>query len=145
MTDHDKLVNTALNQAVKNAASVFVDELVSSTMLAVQQDPRAYGFVTLKEHDARVTELLEANNREVEHRRAAIGAKFLDLYPADTWHEDFGPVLWWKLPVSEAPWCGSPGDSDWPGYHTHWSHLPQVWNSETGRAATRQAEERSAA
>lgn len=46
--------------------------------------------------------------------------------PLDDWHEDIGPVLWWVFPVEEAPWCGSPGDSDWPGYHTHWTPLPGV-------------------
>jgi hypothetical protein len=71
MTDHDRLMAAVLSPDVKQAAALFVDELVASTMLAVRQDPRAYGFVTLKEHDARVAELLEANSREVERRRAA--------------------------------------------------------------------------
>lgn len=43
------------------------------------------------------------------------------------WHEDFGPVLWWFFPVSEAPWVGSPGDSDWlDDYYAHWTPLPAV-------------------
>lgn len=41
--------------------------------------------------------------------------------PRNEWHEDDGPVLWWTWPVTEAPWCGTPNDSDWPGYHTHWT------------------------
>lgn len=41
--------------------------------------------------------------------------------PLDEWHEDDGAVLWWTWPVVEAPWCGTPNDSDWPGYHTHWT------------------------
>lgn len=40
------------------------------------------------------------------------------------WHEDYGPVLWWTLPVGEAPWVGSPGDSDWSDHFTHWTPLP---------------------
>lgn len=71
MTDYDKLTAAVMTTDVRTAAQTFVDELISSTMLAISQDPRAYGFVTLKEHDARVSELLEANNREVERRRAA--------------------------------------------------------------------------
>ena len=43
------------------------------------------------------------------------------------YHEDYGPVLWWRPPIDEAPYCGTPGDSDWPGYHTHWSPLPNVF------------------
>lgn len=46
--------------------------------------------------------------------------------PLDDWHEDIGPVLWWFFPVQEAPWCGTPECSDWPGYHTHWTPLPGV-------------------
>ena len=31
-------------------------------------------------------------------------------YPFEEWHEDFGDVLWWHIPVSEAPYLGSPLD-----------------------------------
>ncbi|OKP95078.1 hypothetical protein [Paenibacillus sp. P46E] len=41
----------------------------------------------------------------------------------DEWHEDFGDVLWWEFPVCEPPYCGTPIDVDWPGYHTHWTPL----------------------
>lgn len=41
----------------------------------------------------------------------------------DEWHEDFGSVLWWILPVVEPPFSGTPNDSDWPGYHTHWTPI----------------------
>ena len=71
------------------------------------------------------------------------------------WHEDDGPVLWWKFPLSEPPYVGSPLDTGfpvevtirdsvrgytytqhfggWPGYHTHWTPIPtptspEVWN-----------------
>lgn len=44
--------------------------------------------------------------------------------PLSDWHEDMRDVLWWKFPVNEAPWCGTPYDSDWPDYHTHWTPLP---------------------
>lgn len=46
--------------------------------------------------------------------------------PLAEWHEDFGPVLWWRFPIESAPWAGSPGDSDWTDYHTHWTPLPPV-------------------
>lgn len=67
----------------------------------------------------------------------------------DEWCEDDGPVLWWKLPVDEPPYCGTPNDTGqavevvtryyqgeqvvekmartfvggWPGYHTHWTRF----------------------
>lgn len=68
--------------------------------------------------------------------------------PLADWHEDIGPVLWWTMPVTEAPYVGSPLDlgktveihthdtgagprvaarttiGGWPGYHTHWTPLP---------------------
>ena len=47
--------------------------------------------------------------------------------PADEWHEDDGPALWWRLPVQEPPWVGSPLDDDWmPGYYTHWMPLASI-------------------
>ena len=62
------------------------------------------------------------------------------------WTEDDGPVLWWKFPIAEPPYVGTPLDSGfpvemtirdsvrtytytqhfgaWPGYHTHWTPIP---------------------
>lgn len=64
------------------------------------------------------------------------------------WSEEDGDVLWWKFPVQEAPYVGSPLNlgfpvmvdligpkgktlgsitkqvGGWPGYHTHWTPLP---------------------
>lgn len=58
-----------------------------------------------------------------------------------------GDVLWWRFPITEAPYCGRPDDlgmtvemrhriggegeiktvstdvGGWPGYHTHWTPL----------------------
>lgn len=41
----------------------------------------------------------------------------------DEWHEDYGPVLWWSFPIEEPPYCGTPLDTDWPEYHTHWTPI----------------------
>lgn len=46
--------------------------------------------------------------------------------PLEEWNEDMGAVTWWKLPVMEPAWVGTPNDSDWPGYHTHWTPGPPV-------------------
>jgi hypothetical protein len=62
--------------------------------------------------------------------------------PLADWHEEDGDVLWWKFPVSEPPYFGSPLDlgqtvevhtqagmasrimvGGWPGYHTHWTPI----------------------
>lgn len=48
---------------------------------------------------------------------------FTHARAAETWHDDDGPVLWWRPPVMEPPYAGSPSDDDWPGYHTHWTPI----------------------
>lgn len=43
--------------------------------------------------------------------------------PAEEWREAFGPVLWWRAPITEPPYVGTPLDSDWPEGLTHWSPI----------------------
>lgn len=43
--------------------------------------------------------------------------------PVNRWHEDFGDQLWWRFPITEPPYCGSPLYDDWPGYHTHFTPI----------------------
>jgi hypothetical protein len=43
--------------------------------------------------------------------------------PISEYHDD-GIVLWWRLPVEEAPWVGSPDYDDWlDDYYTHWTKI----------------------
>lgn len=49
-----------------------------------------------------------------------------DARPFREWHEDMGSVLWWTRPVSEAPYCGTPLDDTWPGYHRWFTPLPAL-------------------
>lgn len=46
--------------------------------------------------------------------------------PGEEWHEGEGAVMWWRFPMEEPPWAGTPLDSDWPGYHTHWTPIPRL-------------------
>lgn len=41
----------------------------------------------------------------------------------EEWGEDYGDVLWWKFPIEEPPYVGSPLDEKWPAYHTHWTPI----------------------
>ena len=41
----------------------------------------------------------------------------------EEWHEDYGDVLWWKFPIEEPPYVGSPLDCNWSGCHTHWTPI----------------------
>lgn len=68
------------------------------------------------------------------------------LHPRSEWHEDFGNVLWWHLPICEEPMVGWDDDAfdaktkegAWTTLHsalangwvTHWSHLPIVWDGD---------------
>lgn len=45
--------------------------------------------------------------------------------PAERWRPSDGPVLWWILPVTEAPFVGIPGDPGWESRYTHWTPLPE--------------------
>ena len=89
----------------------------------------------------RVCEALTLYVRAIEGTRRA--------RPLSEYHEDMGPVLWWKFPIDEPPYVGTPNDlgqtvavcvyvsgmqktevqtdvGGWPGYHTHWTYLPFV-------------------
>lgn len=63
------------------------------------------------------------------------------LHPRDEWSEDDGYVLWYRVPINEPPYVGTPNSSDWPeedheqfygeprlgpGYYTHWQRLPPL-------------------
>jgi hypothetical protein len=52
------------------------------------------------------------------------GRPAVEPVPVSEWHEDIGDALWWRFPIEEPPYVGSPLDTDWPGYHTHFSLLP---------------------
>ena len=52
--------------------------------------------------------------------------------PGEEYHEDMGNVLWWRFPIDEPPYAGMPGDSDWPGYHTHFTPIPIPMLSASG-------------
>lgn len=48
------------------------------------------------------------------------------MRPADEWHEDHGPALWWNYPEDDEPFVGSPLWSDWkdrPFEPTHFTRI----------------------
>ena len=44
-------------------------------------------------------------------------------YPITDWHEDDGNCLWWKFPIMETPYVGSPLCLDFPKNVTHFTKL----------------------
>lgn len=78
---------------------------------------------------------IEYPTLEVEQFARAIEAELSKQEPVEPdtvqvprqlseWHEDDGAVTWWSFPLNEPAWIGQPTDSDWPGYHTHWTPHP---------------------
>ena len=48
------------------------------------------------------------------------------FYPADDWHDELSDVLWWRFPIVEPPYVGSPLDTDWD-YDAGYTHF-QKWD-----------------
>lgn len=110
---------------------------------AAEEISRTVGFLgeyvgqlqrALDDHATRIEQALREAGLDERSDRAAERAMraFLDApiagshhfaMPLDEWHDDDGPVLWWKFPIAEPPYAGTPNDSDWPGYHTHWTRI----------------------
>ena len=51
-----------------------------------------------------------------------IGKMATELFTLEEWGEDDGECLWWKLPIEESPYVGSPLDINFPNYVTHFIH-----------------------
>ena len=47
----------------------------------------------------------------------------------EEWAEEDGPVLWWKFPLCEPPYVGTPLDDDFPDYVTHWTPILEPFAS----------------
>lgn len=48
----------------------------------------------------------------------------LEPIPAEEWNEDDFFVIWWRLPIEEPPYIGSPMCDDWTeNYYTHFTRL----------------------
>lgn len=56
-----------------------------------------------------------------------------DARHIDEWHEDDGPVLWWRDPIEEPPYVGTPDDADFDETLKWWSpiDIPEIPESET--------------
>lgn len=104
----------------------------------------------------------ERATKRHEKAIATLTMQYLDLLadgqppliarPLEEYHEDMGDVLWWKFPITEPPYVGTPNDlgfdvctdtsmhgpdgnqiassvvrgrvGGWPGYHTHFTPIP---------------------
>jgi hypothetical protein len=73
---------------------------------------------------------LKVAEKEWQAERAELRAKIerlTTLRPASEWRDDDGDVLWWRMPIQEAPYVGSPLECGWfEDFYTHWTPLPKV-------------------
>jgi hypothetical protein len=79
------------------------EEMVRVAAIAVRQARN--GCITPPENGTEYDEQLA---------RAALSAALAAMWqprPIEEYHEDMGDVLWWKLPITEAPYVGSPRDT----------------------------------
>lgn len=45
------------------------------------------------------------------------------LNTIEEWNEDDGNCLWWRFPIEEPPYCGTPLDCNFPDNITHFTRL----------------------
>lgn len=60
-------------------------------------------------------EALKRVNKELEQvkkERDNVIAYYETFHPIEEWREDYGCVLWWRFPIEEPPYCGTPNDTD---------------------------------
>jgi len=116
----------ALNRQ-RNKKSQFIQLQIKNRML---NDLR----LKLKAREAELADAnktLDANAVLIKEQLAELAAArdkwsvevTIHAHKLDEWHEAIGDVLWWKFPIDEPPYCGSPLADDWPGYHTHFTKL----------------------
>jgi hypothetical protein len=94
-------------------------------------DGRIKGGITMDVRE-KLVELIESarywgsnTSEEIADRLIANGVTVQECAkPLEEWGEDYGDVLWWKFPIEEPPYIGSPLDANWPAYHTHWTTIP---------------------
>jgi hypothetical protein len=83
------------------------------------------GYTEKEGSDAIAAFLFERARELIEARATIARLRTLSCArPIDDWSEEDGAVLWWKLPLSEPPYSGTPLDDDFPDYVTHWTPTP---------------------
>lgn len=79
----------------------------------IVETPAGFGFTKQYIENERIASHLIANGATAQECARTL----------EEWGEDYGDVLWWKFPIEEPPYVGSPLDEKWPAYHTHWTPI----------------------
>src|SRR5699024_734820 len=81
----------------------------------------------LKNHEARTGEFNDYDtffNYSMAVKRLGELEDNIEPIPAEEWAEEDGDVIWWRLPVEEPPYIGSPLCDDFTfNYYTHFTKL----------------------
>jgi len=48
---------------------------------------------------------------------------YVEPIPKSDWKDLYGAVLWWRFPIIEPPYVGTPLDDDFPEHVTHFTRL----------------------
>ena len=117
-------------------------------MTKISQDTAKDALDTIVRIGHEVNQLAERNYQRRTHGEQPAPEDYTTPRPLDDWHEGMGDVLWWRFPITEPPYVGSPLDlgyeveivatiatghqhanrfyvDGWPGYHTHWTPIPK--------------------
>lgn len=103
----DYLCLTCIVTAFVKAGESFTAELVGGEHQFEPIEVRTRG------QHATDAQALSSENTELRARIRELDTQSTAL-PAKEWHEDDGDVLWWRFPIVEPPYVGSPLASDWP-------------------------------
>jgi hypothetical protein len=117
------LTRSGEEREAKSIMAEIVDSLAASVSALTEEQ---------KDHQKAIAIYVEENRRLAADLRAA--RSLTRTRPFAEWHEDDGAALWWKAPVQEPPFSGTPGDSDWPFNEEDemvlwWTPLNQIANA----------------
>ena len=101
----------SLTSAVRRAGFKELEDL-----LAGKTNTR---YERIREELANVCQAVGLNMEAEREARAALETPI----PFAEWAEHNGPALWWRFPVEEPPYAGTPMDDDFPPYMTHWTPI----------------------
>jgi hypothetical protein len=93
------------------------EELARAFRQALMQAVEAAALQSVHAYLGLCPDDLQPDSRDPECPACAVileAEKPLVARPLADWHDDDGPVLWWRFPVDGPPWIGTPLDDEWP-------------------------------
>lgn len=119
--DHAQLVELAIDLAIEVRALRAV-EVAARAYLAVREGVRTNGGQQFsRERETAIALRAALDGAGGDSEQAYVAA--ITPRPLAEWHEDDGPVLWWRFPIEEPPYVGTPLDDDWPVCMKHWTRF----------------------